>query len=344
MAAFSNLDYTFRYGTREELERSKVLNGSFNICYDTSEMYIDIVDKRLAISSIVIYDSENEIRSLTTYDANKVYFARDTYNLLYYDIDTLAWKLCVGEHVKYSDKAERDADGNKISEYYETAENATFEYNNLNDLIANLTNIVSNINSFDIIIVDSIDDLPAEGETNVMYFAPEESEEDTDEDTIYAEYVWLENDGGYYEKIGITRPDLQDYYKKTEIDNTVSNINTSITNLQTSLTNEATARSTKDNELATGISAAISHADDLRAASKSSIDTINGYISTSTYSNAQTIEERLDSIEAGTAGVATESMVEESISDYNLNTALWSTTVDEDGNIVSVTTDYGSED
>ena len=58
-----------------------------------------------------------------------------------------------------------------------------------------------------------VQELPAEGEEDILYLVPKADAETED---IYDEYIWTNND---WEKIGSTATDLNNYYNKTQIDN-----------------------------------------------------------------------------------------------------------------------------
>lgn len=78
----------------------------------------------------------------------------------------------------------------------------------VNALIAGLENVYFEI----------VEELPTEGETNVIYLVPNEGETPN----IYDEYIWIydpDTDAGVYELIGSTAIDLSNYYNKAEIDN-----------------------------------------------------------------------------------------------------------------------------
>jgi len=223
---FQNIDFGFRRGSHDGLMNTSIENGTFNVCKDTGELYIDIDGERVPTNDIIIYNSEAEIRALLT-PAKKIYYARDTYNLLTFETSDLQWKIVGGENVKFSHSAEKDSLGNIISDHYQSKAEAQSNINTVNASINDLRAIVSNINSFEISVVES---LPEEGKDHIIYFVHQNGSED--EDTQYDEYIWL-LDPGYFEKIGITTSDLGNYYNKTEVDNQISSLNSTISNNQT---------------------------------------------------------------------------------------------------------------
>ena len=187
-AEFQNIDFGFKYGTQKAVKQSPVENGNFKIATDTGELFVDVANIRIAVKDIYVYEHEAEIRALTDPDVNRMYYARDTYKLMAYDINNLKWV------------------------------NAGGSPDEINDRIDALTDRVDAITSFEIIMLEPGDDLPPEGQPGYIYFVPQDN---SDADTVYDEFIWISS-LGYYEKIGITAPELEDYYKKTEVDELVS--------------------------------------------------------------------------------------------------------------------------
>ena len=211
-------DFGFRRGTEEKFNRTAIQDGSINLCVDTGNLYIDIDGQRISTRDITIKETEAEIYALPAPNP-RMYFAKDTYNLLYFDTKLLIWRIVGSEHVRYSDLAIGDSEGHRITEWYETISNSDSKIAGVNADIEYLRYMISQISSFEIVVLDSADDLPEEGQSHTIYFVPQE---DSDEDTQFDEYIWL--DEGYYEKIGITKPDLTDYYKKTETDDLLDSL------------------------------------------------------------------------------------------------------------------------
>lgn len=264
-------DFGFRRGSEEKLSRTKVLNGTINVCIDTGNVYFDIDDQRIPTRDITIKDTETQVRSIPN-PGPRMYFAKDTCNLMFFDINSLKWKICSAEHVGMSEYANRDGDGNVFGEYYESIENSDLKIQYVNNDIENLRTLIGQISSFEIVVLDDADDLPAEGQSHTIYFVPQD---DSDEDTQFDEFIWLDEDG-CYEKIGITRPDLADYYKKTEVDNLLSDLESGLESdigtVQSNLDNvDADLQSTKNL-----VSGNISDIADLQAAvTNNNSDSIN---------------------------------------------------------------------
>ena len=79
----SGLGFSFRRGKKSGLNNTAIKNGSLNFTVDTKELYVDIDDTRLEISSVEFYNTEEEITSITT-PGNKLYVAKDTNRIMTY--------------------------------------------------------------------------------------------------------------------------------------------------------------------------------------------------------------------------------------------------------------------
>ena len=179
MGEFNNVDFSFRYGSRYAVANAPIQNGAINITTDSREVYIDINNIRLPINDIYVYNAESEIKALTNPIVDKLYFATDTLKLLIYNPYLLEWL------------------------------DVTTDPQALNERITSIENIVDSITSFEILIVDR---LPSTGESHIIYFVPNSDEAS---DALYEEFIWI-NRGGYFEKIGMSKADLTDYYTKSE--------------------------------------------------------------------------------------------------------------------------------
>ena len=76
---------------------------------------------------------------------------------------------------------------------------------------------IANISTFSVTIVT---ELPATGQSNIIYFLGTQAP--------YTEYMWI---NGAWEVIGSTSTDLSNYYTKAQVDNKISPLVTDITNL-----------------------------------------------------------------------------------------------------------------
>ena len=209
---FTGIDFGFRAGSSTALYYSSIKNGTFNVCTDTGDLYIDINDQRIATKDIISMSREADILRLTN-PYQRIYYAEDTYNLWRYDNVSRTWKQVAGETTKYAEKAKKDNNGNVINTYYYTKNEAAAKDSEYQSTFDDIYDILENINSFEIEIVNSFEDLPAVGEKGVIYFVPKGG---TAPD-VYDEYIWNSRDE-VYEKIGISTADLTDYYTKSQVD------------------------------------------------------------------------------------------------------------------------------
>lgn len=192
---FQNIDFGFRYGTQRAIRNAPYNKGTFYVSTDTGELNVDIGGQRISTKDIYVYTTESEIRSLTNPDINKMYYARDTFKLMAYDATNLKWV------------------------------NAGGSPDEINERIDNLESRVDAFIGFSLRIIDTVEDLPEVGEPGTIYLIPQS---DSDEDTLYDEFIWIDSEG-LYEKIGITTPELADYYKKSEVDTLIENAQTAAT-------------------------------------------------------------------------------------------------------------------
>ena len=105
---FPNIDFGFRRGTKVGLDASAILNGTFNVCKDTRQLFVDIDDERVEISDFVSNLTEDEIFALEN-PLNKLYLASDTFIPYYYDSINKEWKN-VGMSKEYIDEKLSDMD------------------------------------------------------------------------------------------------------------------------------------------------------------------------------------------------------------------------------------------
>lgn len=237
---FPVLDYRFRRGNFSALKKTAILHGSLNFTQDTRELFVDIEDKRIKISDLVL-STEPQIVSMTEPE-NKLYLAIDTFKLMYFDRKTLSWKVVGSNDVTHSsdsDFALCDGEGNIISKHYISIDESNLNDAELQHQIDDILNIIGDVERFDVELIESISELPLIGTKGVIYFVRENNDDMSDDRTskYYGEYIWIEDSSvingaveiaGYYEKIGITTVDLTNYYTKREIDTFISNINEKI--------------------------------------------------------------------------------------------------------------------
>ena len=240
ITTFPNIDFRFRRGFLDSFLRTPIKNGSINFIKDSKELYVDVDNTRIKISSIV-YDggTEADIRALIAPE-NKIYISSDTFKLLFFDKVNMKWRV-VGtdtiETANHAISADTDSEGNKISEYYYPAKHAIIDQEIMLNEIEKISNAVGSIIRFKTELLLDESELPVEGSEGVIYLIPAANFSGTNEseiensntgesdsnttDDIYVELMWVVDPdfGGYYEIIGKTTVNLSNYYPKTEVDN-----------------------------------------------------------------------------------------------------------------------------
>lgn len=144
----------------------------------------------------VTYDTTNGIT--VNSDGKFVYGDKETTFQTEYNLPLIA-----GEGISIN----ADQTANKVTVKIDSTV-ATKTY--VNDAIAN-------ISTFSVTIVT---ELPATGQSNIIYFLGTQAP--------YTEYMWI---NGAWEVIGSTSTDLSNYYTKSQVDNKISPLTTDITNL-----------------------------------------------------------------------------------------------------------------
>ena len=213
MATFSEIDFGFRYGTKNAVDFAGYKNGTLDFTTDTAEMIVNIGGQRISTKSVYIYQSEDEIRSIASPERGKLYFATDTLNLLTFDYTYLQWTIIGGTNVSVE--------------------------------LAEIRQLITNIRQFNIVILNYGESFPGVGESGTIYFVPREPIE-VDEDTLFDEYIWVDS-YGYYEKIGMTTADLGNYYTKVEVNNLIAALNNTMSNIDIRFSNNEEAISDLNN-------------------------------------------------------------------------------------------------
>ena len=198
---FPKIDFGFRYGSKRAIDNTTVKNGTFNIATDLDEIFVDIKNSRISTKSLYFYNTELEILSEVAPVTGKLYYAINTNKLYAFDWTHARWVQI----------------GGSLTDIY--------------NAIDQLTNVVNAIHSFEIIVLGSGESLPEVGTSHIIYFVPREN---SDPDTVYDEFVWIES-AQYYEKIGISTPELSNYYTKSEVDTKVSSATSRISTLETAV-------------------------------------------------------------------------------------------------------------
>ena len=220
---FENIDFGFRRGSKEALDTTAIANGTWNIAVDKCELYVDVDNVRLPLTSVLVFDKEEEIYAIAS-PVRKFYYAIDTSNFLFFNTADLKWKIIGEENVKYARRAGSDEDGHVFSEYYESKEDATTAFNSVNSALSELRTSIAQIASFDIIILQPDEELPDEGVEHTIYFVPKDV---GDAESQYEEYLWLV-EGQYFERIGSTSASMGDYYTKTETDDMIAAVQSTV--------------------------------------------------------------------------------------------------------------------
>ena len=254
---FPNIDFKFRTGYKEGYKYARYQEGSLNFLKDSRELFVEKDGLRFSIASI-IFDAGTEaaIRAIPNPE-NKIYLSSDTFQLLYFDRKNLEWMVVGSDNVSYAMNAMYatcDVNGNDIVDYYYPKADALRNFDELELQINGLKTNIGNIVSFRSIVVNTVSELPEEGEAGVIYLVPltefynsavtlaEDGE--TSEPVIddsHLELLWIMDPdfGGYYEIIGNTNIDLSNYFNKDEIENLFytynTNISTQIAQIQSNL-------------------------------------------------------------------------------------------------------------
>ena len=201
-----------KVGLKSSLATAAIDNGTWKFTSDTKELYFENNNVRFPISDIVTGNTEAQIEAIAAADAlPKIYVSSDTNKLFYYNN---GWHVVGGDSVDYASSATYDGNGAEISATYETQAHAS-------SMVTYLEGLIADINSFEIQVVDSIDDLPDHDQkSNILYFVP-----NTKAGTnVYDEYIWVIDDAttepktGHYECIGSSAISFDNYYTKAESD------------------------------------------------------------------------------------------------------------------------------
>ena len=86
----TNVDFSFRRGSKQNMNLTPLKNGSLNICMYTDEFFADIDDRRIPLSGIVIYESYSDIEALTNPEP-VIYYAINTNTLYHFNPVDLEW-------------------------------------------------------------------------------------------------------------------------------------------------------------------------------------------------------------------------------------------------------------
>lgn len=172
-----------------------------------------------------ILPDENKNINIPSYDGNPGLFDRSIYNELIGKIPT---KL-----------SELHNDDNYVqdSNYVHTDNNFTTSYKDKLDDTYRKSEVYNKQESYSKSEIDNkiasivtttfevVDELPQQGESNVIYLVPNEQSDDNE----YEEYIWVNNK---WELIGTTKVDLTPYYTSSQVDDLINPISNDVTLLK----------------------------------------------------------------------------------------------------------------
>lgn len=172
-----------------------------------------------------ILPDENKNINIPSYDGNPGLFNKNIYNELVGKIPTKLSELHNDDNyvqdsnyvhtdnnftTSYKDKLD---DTYRKSEVYNKQE--SYSKGEIDNKIASIVTTTFEV----------VDELPEQGESNVIYLVPNEQSADNE----YEEYIWVNNN---WELIGTTKVDLTPYYTSSQVDALINPINNSVTSLQ----------------------------------------------------------------------------------------------------------------
>lgn len=188
------------------------------------EVNRDVKSISLANGDPILPD-ENKNINIPSYDGNPGLFNKDIYNELIGKIPT---KL-----------SELHNDNNYVqdSNYVHTDNNFTTSYKDKLDDTYRKSEVYNKQESYSKSEIDNkiasivtttfevVDELPEQGESNVIYLVPNEQSDDNE----YEEYIWVNNK---WELIGTTKVDLTPYYTSSQVDALINPISNDVTLLK----------------------------------------------------------------------------------------------------------------
>ena len=197
-----------------------------NLYNPIREVNRDVKSISLAGGDPILPD-ENKNINIPSYDGNPGLFDKNIYNELVGKIPT---KL-----------SELHNDDNYVqdSNYVHTDNNFTTSYKDKLDDTYRKSEVYNKQESYSKSEIDNkiasivtttfevVDQLPEQGESNVIYLVPNEQSADNE----YEEYIWVNNN---WELIGTTRVDLTPYYTSSQVDQLLNPITSDVTLLKQS--------------------------------------------------------------------------------------------------------------
>ena len=172
-----------------------------------------------------ILPDENKNINIPSYDGNPGLFNKGIYNELVGKIPTKLSEL-QNDNNYVQDNSYVHTDNNFTTSYKDKLEDTYRKsevYNKQESY--NKSEIDNKIASIVTTTFEVVDELPEQGESNVIYLVPNEQSADNE----YEEYIWVNNK---WELIGTTKVDLTPYYTSSQVDDLINPISDSVTSLQ----------------------------------------------------------------------------------------------------------------
>lgn len=284
-------DYHFKYGPEANLSKLGYESGSMIFTVE-GQQYLDISNHRLRISDVKNEYSEKELTatnlSFQPHSLPTIYISNDTYKVFFYNAST---KKIQPLTVILAEAATNDSAGNKISTTYYPKTTAESNFSTVNEKLTDLYTKVAALPKFIVRVINGGESLPVKGEDGVIYFLQVAGNSDTD----YETYIWV-SDGNYYIKTASNTADLENYVKKTEFNDKVTELTETINNNITTAVQANTDKiNTNTGNIQANATNIATNASDINTL-KSNVSTLQSNVS-DLKSSRTTIESRLSSLE-----------------------------------------------
>ena len=195
-----------------------------NLYNPIREVNRDVKSISLAGGDPILPD-ENKNINIPSYDGNPGLFNKGIYNELIGRIPTKLSEL------------HNDSSYVQDNSYVHTDNNFTTSYKDKLDDTYRKSEVYNKQESYSKSEIDNkiasivtttfevVDELPEQGESNVIYLVPNEQSDDNE----YEEYIWVNNK---WELIGTTKVDLTPYYTSSQVDDLINPISNDVTLLK----------------------------------------------------------------------------------------------------------------
>ena len=172
-----------------------------------------------------ILPDENKNINIPSYDGNPGLFNRSIYNELVGKIPTKLSEL-QNDNNYVQDNSYVHTDNNFTTSYKDKLEDTYRKSEVYNKQESYSKSEIDNkIASIVTTTFEVVDELPEQGESNVIYLVPNEQSDDNE----YEEYIWVNNK---WELIGTTKVDLTPYYTSAQVDDLINPISNDVTLLK----------------------------------------------------------------------------------------------------------------